>query len=60
VPSDELADASRGLGMRAEAAPTIAAGLEWALSDASDADLVFVSGSLYLVGAARSLLVTQR
>jgi dihydrofolate synthase/folylpolyglutamate synthase len=59
VPSDELAEAARGLGLRAEAAPTIETGLQWALAAADDADLVFVSGSLYLVGAARAALVAR-
>jgi dihydrofolate synthase/folylpolyglutamate synthase len=57
VPSDELAEAVRGLGLRAEAAPAIATGLQWALAGADERDLVFVCGSLYLVGAARALLV---
>jgi dihydrofolate synthase/folylpolyglutamate synthase len=56
LPSDELAAAAHRLGLRAEAAPSIEAGLDWALRDSSGDDLVFVSGSLYLVGAARALL----
>ena len=59
LPSDELAQQAQALGLRAEAAPTIGTGLEWALAGADPADLVFVSGSLYLVGAARTLLVHQ-
>jgi dihydrofolate synthase/folylpolyglutamate synthase len=60
MPSDELADAARGLGLLAEAAPSIEVGLAWALAGAQAPDLIFVSGSLYLVGAARALLVAQR
>ena len=59
LPSDELAAAARALGVRAEAAASLAEGLEWALTGAAAEDLVFVSGSLYLVGAARSLLAVR-
>ncbi|MEA3214196.1 MAG: dihydrofolate synthase / folylpolyglutamate synthase [Acidimicrobiia bacterium] len=60
LPSDELAAAARGLGLNAEPAPSIEAGLGWAYAGAKPPDLIFVSGSLYLVGTARSLLVARR
>ena len=56
MPADELADLARSLGVNAEAAPSVEVGIGRALTGASDADLVFIAGSLYLVGAARTLL----
>jgi dihydrofolate synthase/folylpolyglutamate synthase len=56
LPSDELAAVAQRLGVRAEAAPTIEAGLQWAQAGADAAGLVFVTGSLYFVGAARAQL----
>ena len=56
LPSDELAVAARAVGVRAEAAASVDQGLEWALAGATESDLICVSGSLYLVGAARTLL----
>lgn len=56
MPADELAAIARGRGAFAEAAPSIEVGLQRALAGADPADLVFVTGSLYLVGAARDVL----
>jgi dihydrofolate synthase / folylpolyglutamate synthase len=56
LPSDELARAAHALGIRAEPAPTIEHGLDSARRGADSADLVFITGSLYFVGAVRGLL----
>jgi dihydrofolate synthase/folylpolyglutamate synthase len=60
LPSDDLARAAQAMGIRADAAPTIETGLTWALRGADPADLVFITGSLYFVGAVRSLLGPDR
>ena len=37
-------------------AATIEQGIGWALDDATPSDLVLITGSLYLVGSARTVL----
>ena len=54
VPSSEVVAAARSLGVEAVEAPGVAEALEMALADAGDADLVLVTGSLYVVGVARA------
>ncbi|MPY96096.1 MAG: bifunctional folylpolyglutamate synthase/dihydrofolate synthase [Acidimicrobiia bacterium] len=56
MPADELATLARRLAAPAEPAASVEEGLARALYDAGEADLVFVTGSLYLVGAARAIL----
>jgi dihydrofolate synthase/folylpolyglutamate synthase len=56
VPAAEVADAARSLGCGAVEAPGVAEALEMAFADAGEEDLVLVTGSLYVVGAARSAL----
>lgn len=56
VPAADLATAARSLGCEAIEAPGVSEALDAAVADASDRDLVLVTGSLYVVGAARSIL----
>jgi dihydrofolate synthase/folylpolyglutamate synthase len=56
VPGSEVAAAARALGVEAVEAPGVAEAIEAAVADATDSDLVLVTGSLYVVGAARSVL----
>jgi dihydrofolate synthase/folylpolyglutamate synthase len=56
VPASEVAAAARSLGVEAVEAPGVAEAIEAAVADATDSDLVLVTGSLYVVGAARSVL----
>ena len=56
LPPAEVAAAARRLGLRAEVAPSVAAGLQRGREAAADDDLVLVTGSLYTVGAARAAL----
>ena len=56
VPAEVVADAARRLGSEAVEAPGVSEALEMAFADASETDLVLVTGSLYVVGAARSAL----
>lgn len=53
----ELAATARHLGAPAEAAPSVAEAVARALAAATPDDLVLVTGSQYVVGAARALLV---
>jgi folylpolyglutamate synthase/dihydropteroate synthase len=54
---DELARAARDLGFPSTTASTVDDALDLALQEAGEDTLVFVTGSLYLVGAARSHLL---
>jgi dihydrofolate synthase/folylpolyglutamate synthase len=56
LPAGEVADAARALGTEAIAAPSVEAALDRALAAAAEEDAVIVTGSLYVVGAARPLL----
>lgn len=53
---EEVVDAARGFGIAAEARGTIVEAIERALEMATSDDLVLVTGSLYVVGAARTAL----
>lgn len=59
VPAEEVAAAARSLGLLAEDAPSPAAALDTALAAARPDELVLVTGSLYLVGAARASLADR-
>jgi len=57
LPAQDTADAARAAGCDAvEVVPDVARAVERALEVAEVDDLVFVTGSLYVVGAARSAL----
>jgi dihydrofolate synthase/folylpolyglutamate synthase len=55
-PAEDVAEAARSLGCRAVAAGSVAQALDLALAEASRDELVLVTGSLYVVGAARFAL----
>ncbi len=56
LPADEVALAAASIGVVARAAPAIETALGWALDTAGAGDLVLITGSLYLVGSARTIL----
>jgi dihydrofolate synthase/folylpolyglutamate synthase len=56
VPAAEVAAAARLLGCEAVEEDSVEAALRRALALAGPEDLVLVTGSLYVVGAARSAL----
>ncbi|HUR23255.1 MAG TPA: Mur ligase family protein [Acidimicrobiales bacterium] len=56
VPAADVAGAAVSLGVRAEVAGSVAEALASARSEATETDLVLVTGSLYLVGAARAAM----
>ncbi len=56
-PAEDVADAVRSLGAHATVAGSVAEALEVALGQAGPEELVLVTGSLYVVGAARALLM---
>lgn len=58
VSADLVVDAARRLGCEAVEAPGVSEALDMAFAEASDSDLVLVTGSLYVVGAARSILAS--
>jgi dihydrofolate synthase / folylpolyglutamate synthase len=58
-PAETVAEAARSLGCRAIATSSVAEGLEVALGEAGADDLVLVTGSLYVVGEARAVLLGQ-
>jgi dihydrofolate synthase/folylpolyglutamate synthase len=55
--AEDVADAVRSLGAQATVAGSVAEALEVALGQAGPEELVLVTGSLYVVGAARALLM---
>jgi dihydrofolate synthase/folylpolyglutamate synthase len=55
--AEDLAAAARSLGCRAVVAGSVVEALEVALGEAQADELVLVTGSLYIVGAARALLM---
>lgn len=57
IPAVEIAAAARTLGVEVETVPGIGDALDRALTVAGEDDLVLIAGSLYLAGAARSILV---
>lgn len=54
--ASKVADSARSLGASAKVVASVAGALDEALGEAGRDDQIVVSGSLYLVGAARSLL----
>jgi len=58
LPAEEVAAAAERLGVATALAPTPAAAVARALYDAQDDDLILVCGSLYVVGAARTALLS--
>ncbi len=56
VPTDRIVTAAEGMGLEAVAAPSVRAALGEAMARAGSDDLVLVTGSLYVVGEARSAL----
>jgi dihydrofolate synthase/folylpolyglutamate synthase len=59
TPADELANFCSARGTRAVAAGSVAQGLAAAVNRAGPDDLLLVTGSLYLVGEARGILLKQ-
>ena len=57
VPADELADEARAVGMDAETLPDVRMAFERAREIATETDLICVTGSHYVVGEARDLLL---
>ena len=56
VPASAVAEAARALGCEAVEAAGVSEALELARASATGSDLVLVTGSLYVVGEARSVL----
>jgi len=56
LPATEVASVARAVGVRAEAAPTVAAAVARAMEAVADDEFVLVAGSLYVVGDARTAL----
>ncbi len=56
LPPDDVAAAARSMGIESETANSVPEALARALAIASPDDLVLVTGSLYVVGAARAAL----
>nr|MBA2752192.1 bifunctional folylpolyglutamate synthase/dihydrofolate synthase [Actinomycetota bacterium] len=59
LPAAELAAAARAIGLPAETAGSVEEAVERGIAMAQSDDLVFVTGSLYVVGAARDRLVSS-
>src|SRR5205814_1726724 len=57
LPPAEVASAAANLGLAAEATGSVAEGVALARARAGPDDMLLVTGSLYTVGAARSVLV---
>ena len=59
-PAEDVAQAARALGCEAIVAGDVAEAVQEALRLARPDDLIFVTGSLYVVGAARAVLSARR
>ena len=59
IPAPEVAAAASGLGISAESVPSVEEAVHRALAVAGADDLVLITGSLYVVGPARTLLRTE-
>jgi dihydrofolate synthase/folylpolyglutamate synthase len=57
IPPEEIADAAEALGARVIVEPDVAKAVERAKELAAPEDAILVTGSLYVVGAARSHLL---
>ena len=60
LPPEELAAAGRAFGLEVESAGSVPEALARAFAVAAPEDLVLISGSLYVVGAARAALAVGR
>ncbi len=58
-PAEEVAEVARRMGCQALATASVADALEVALGEVGEGEAVLVTGSLYVVGAARSLLARR-
>lgn len=56
IPASEVATAAARLGVAAEVVPEVGRAVDRALGRASEGDAVLITGSLYVVGAARTHL----
>jgi dihydrofolate synthase/folylpolyglutamate synthase len=56
VPAAEVVEAALSLGCEVLEAPGVPEAVEMALADAGEGDVIVVTGSLYVVGAARAFL----
>lgn len=56
LPAADVADAARRLGLRAVEEASVAEAVATARAQAGEGDMVLVTGSLYVVGAARAVL----
>ena len=56
VPAAEVAAAAERLGANAVAEPDVARAVDRALRLAGEEDVVLITGSFYVVGAARTML----
>ena len=59
IPAAQVAAAADSLGIVAEAVPDVHDALRRALAFASDEDLILVTGSLYVIGPARTYLLRE-
>ena len=59
-PAEQVADAARAMGVRAVPTGSVQDALELALEEVEPGELVLVTGSLYVVGAARTVLAESR
>ena len=60
IPSTELAATADAMGVTVEVVPDVGSAVERALALATTDDLVLVTGSLYVVGAARTALTLMQ
>jgi len=60
IPAAEIAQAAAALACRVVEAASVAEAVDTGLAEAGDDDLVLVTGSLYVVGAARGWLSARR
>jgi dihydrofolate synthase/folylpolyglutamate synthase len=56
LPAQEIADAASALGIKSETSSSVAEAIERALDLVNEDEMVLVTGSLYVVGGARSFL----
>ncbi|HET9060785.1 MAG TPA: folylpolyglutamate synthase/dihydrofolate synthase family protein [Acidimicrobiales bacterium] len=58
-PAEDIAAAAEVLGVRSVVCPSVGEALETAIAEAGDNGMVLVTGSLYVVGAARTALTGE-
>ncbi|MGH9279542.1 MAG: glutamate ligase domain-containing protein, partial [Acidimicrobiales bacterium] len=59
LPAEEVAAAARNLGLATQVTASVEEAVDFALAAAEPEELVLVTGSLYVVGAARAALVVD-